>query len=421
VAGDKSPRERAAGSNAGTFAALRHRNFRLLWIGLLVSNSGTWLQNVAQDYLVYKLTGRALDLGFVNVARAVALIGLPFLGGAIADRVDRRKMLLFTQTMFALLAALLGVLVQTHRVQVWHVIALSFFSAVLLAFDQPVRLALVPSLVPREDLANAIALNSITYSGAAAVGPALAGPLVQVVGLEGAIYLNALSFAAVIYAVIAMQLPASAPRAEGVAPESVGGAILAGIRYVLAAPPLLLLVGLLIFFSFFAAPYLSLLPVFNGTIYGNRVDTLGVMRAAPGIGTLLGGFLIARWAETSDKHRLLTIGGIGCCTAILTFCHLSSLPAALLVLLLSGGLYTAFISTMQTLLQRLAEDRMRGRVMSLFTICLLGMWPLGALPLSWASDHYGVRNAVSGGALIALLYIVVMLWRGRQTVAAMPR
>ncbi|MBC8103067.1 MAG: MFS transporter [Cytophagales bacterium] len=407
---------------ADTFAALRHRNFRLLWVSLLVSNSGTWLQSVAQDYVVYKLTGRALDLGFVNIVRAVPLILLAFVGGTIADRVDRRKMLLFTQTAFALLAGVLGVLVQTGRVQVWHVIVLSFLGATLLAFDQPARQSLLPSLVPKEDLANAIALNSITYTGAAAIGPAIAGPLVALVGLPSAFYLNGLSFGAVLFAVAAMRLPAPPPRkVVDPARESVGQAITSGLRYVAASPPLLLLVSLLCAFSFFAAPYQTLLPVFNGRVFASGdVGSLGWLRAAPGLGALLGGFYLARGAQTSQKPRLVFVGGIGFCAAILLFSWSNPLPVALGVLLVAGALSTVFTSTVQTLLQRLADERMRGRVMSLFTICVLGMWPLGALPLSWVSDHFGVRAAVSGGAAIAALLIVTALWRARRAIASLP-
>jgi MFS family permease len=424
VADDPSPRAAdSAGSPGGTFAALRHRNFRLLWISLLVSNSGTWLQNVAQDYLVYRLTGRALDLGYVNGARAIALITLAFVGGTMSDRIDRRKLLLFTQTSFAVLAVLLGILVQCHVVRVWHVVALSFASAVLLAFDQPARQSLIPSLVPREDLANAIALNSVTYSGAAAIGPAVAGPLVALVGMGWAFHLNALSFGAVIFAVAAMRLPAHIPPHQRTEQpqQSVGTAILSGIRYVAASPRLLLLVALLILFSFFAAPYQSLLPVFNGDLYGNSVKTLGWLRAAPGLGSLLGGFLLARYAQTSDRHRLLTIGGFGFSVAIAAFCATADLRIALFTLLISGGLATVFTSTVQTLLQRIAEDRMRGRVMSLFTVCVLGMMPLGAFPLSWAADAVGVRVAVAASAVIAGLAMAVACAALSRARAELPR
>ena len=154
----------------GTFAALRSRNFRLLWGGQLISNSGAWLQMVAQDYLVYRLTGRAVDLGYVSLVRAIALISLSFVGGTIVDRLSKRRLLMLTQTLFALLTGGLGLLVQLELVQVWHVVVVSFLSAALLAVDQPARQTLVPALVPREHLMNAIALNSVAFTGAAARG-----------------------------------------------------------------------------------------------------------------------------------------------------------------------------------------------------------------------------------------------------------
>lgn len=407
---------------AETFTALRHQNFRLLWVSLLVSNSGTWLQSVAQDYVVYKLTGRALDLGLVNIVRAVPLILLAFVGGTIADRVDRRRMLLFTQTAFAVLAAVLGVLVQTGWVRVWHVVLLSFLGAVLLAFDQPARQSLLPALVPKEDLANAIALNSVTYTGAAAVGPAIAGPLVALVGLPSAFYLNAFSFGAVLFAVAAMRLPAKVKKHESDPEgESVLRAVASGVRYVTASPPLLLLVGLLCAFSFFAAPYQSLLPVFNGELFGGGVQTLGWLRAAPGIGALIGGIYLAQRAQTSDKKRLIIVGGLGFCATVVLFSWSGPLPLALFVLFWTGAFSTVFTSTVQTLLQRLADDRVRGRVMSLFTICVLGMWPLGALPLAWASDRIGVQAAVTGGAAIAAVLIAASLWLAKRTVSKLPR
>lgn len=400
-------------ASGGTFAALRHRNFRLLWISLLVSNSGTWLQSVAQDFLVYRLTGRALDLGLVNVVRAIALIGLSFFGGALADRMDKKRLLLFTQSAFAALAVLLGVLVQTGTVRVWHVVVLAFLNAVLLAADQPTRQSLLPQLVPREDLGNAIALNSVTFTGAAAIGPALAGPLVALVGLGWAFQLNALSFAAVIGAVWALRLPAR----EKEESEPVGRAVAAGVRYVRASPTILLLVGLLSVFSFFAVPYQSVLPVFADRVFGGGVRELGWLRAAPGVGALAGGFLFARFSRFPHKGQLAVAGFVAFSIALLLFARTGRLPLALPLLFLAGGFATLFTSTVQTLLQHQTDDKMRGRVMSLFAICVIGMWPLGALPLSWASDRFGVQAATTAGALIALLYALSVAFRKRALLA----
>ena len=399
---------------SGAFAALQHRNFRLMWISLLVSNSGSWMQNVAQDYLVYDLTHRALDLGLVNLVRAIPLIVLPFFGGTIADRVDRRKLLITTQTLFALTAAILGVLVQMRIVQVWHVIALSFVSAVLLAVDQPARQALLPHLVPRKDFANAIALNSITFVGAAAIGPALAGPLVARVGLSSAFYLNALSFGAVIGAVWALKLP---PASHTVAPERVGEALVAGLRYVAASPLILLLVSLLMVFSLFALPYQNLLPVFSVRVFHGGVKTLGYLRAAPGAGALTGGFLLAHYAWFRQKGWLALAGSVGLSLAVIAFCAVGWLPGALAILFLAGLLATVFTSTVQTLLQHIPSDQMRGRVMSLFTVAVIGMWPLGTLPMSWLSDRTGVRLAVAMGASVSLLYALGVAVFARRYVA----
>ncbi len=388
-----------------TFAALHHRNFRLMWLSLLVSNSGTWLQAVAQDFLVYNLTGRAVDLGLVSLARAVALISLSFLGGTIADRLDKRKLVLVTQTLFAAAAVTLGVLVQTGRIQVWHVVALSFVNATLLAVDQPARQSLLPHLVPREDLMNAIALNSITYTGAAALGPALAGPIIGAVGMAWGFYLNALSFLSVMWAVWTLQLPPHLPRAQS---EPVLSAIGSGLRYITSSPVILLLVSLLTVVSFFAVPYQSLLPVFATRVFHGDYRELGYLRAAPGIGALAGGFLLARFAVFPHKGWLMLGGALGFSASLLAFAFMEWMPAALALLMATGLMFTVFQSTVQTLMQQLTADDMRGRVMSLFTISAIGMWPLGAWPMGWAADRFGVTAAVAGGVVVAGTYALAV-------------
>lgn len=402
----------------GALAVLQHRNFRLLWLSLLISNSGTWLQQVAQDYLVYQLTGRALELGLVNVVRAVALIGLSFLGGTIADRVDRRRLLMATQTAFALLAAGLGLLVQVGAVQVWHVVAASFAGAVILAVDQPARQALIPHLVPREQLLNAVALNSVTFTGAAAIGPALAGPLVALLGLTWGFYLNALSYGAVIYAVWAMRLP---PTARGHRAGGVGQAVVDGLRYVARSPAILLLVSLLTVVSFFVTPYQSVLPLFSHRVFGGDVGVLGLLRAAPGLGALVGGVVLASQSRVGNRARLALAGALGFCLTTFTFAFTRWLPGALALLFASGVLSTVFQSTVQTLMQYLTPDALRGRVMSLFAVCVIGTWPLGALPLSWEADLFGAPAATAANAVIAGLYCLATAALARRTLAALDR
>lgn len=395
----------------GTFTSLRHRNFRLMWGGLLVSNSGTWLQVVAQDYLVYQITGRALDLGLVNVARAVALISLSFFGGAVADRMDKRRLLMVTQSLFAASAALLGLLVELHIVRVWHIVAVAFFNAVVLAVDNPARQALLPHLVPREHLMNAIALSSITFTGAAAVGPALAGPVVAALGMDWGFYLNAITYFAVVCAVSALRLP---PAREKGRREPVGAALASGLSYVAASPVILLLVSLLVVTNFFAMPYQALLPVFARRVFNGGLRDLSYLRAAPGLGALLGGFLVARFSGISWKGILVLGSALGMSAALLLFSASGWMPVALLLLCCVGALWAVFQSSVQTLMQQLTEDQMRGRVMSLFTVSVIGMWPLGALPLSWAADQVGAPTATAAGALIAGVYALAVVFKGRR-------
>jgi len=211
------------------YPALYHRNFTLIWSGLLVSNMGTWMQNVAQSWLIYKLTGNSpLYLGWLGLAFAIPMVIMPPLGGALADRVDRIKLLYVTQTCSLLLAALLAVLAWSGAIQPWHILLTTFGGALLLAFDNPTRQALIPELVPRQDLLNALSLNSATYTGAALVGPALAGLLLDVVGAGWLFMLNAISFLAVIQALRSMRdLPVRPKRVVPLRDALFGGFIYA--------------------------------------------------------------------------------------------------------------------------------------------------------------------------------------------------
>lgn len=399
-----------------TFAALGHRNFRLMWISLLVSNSSTWMQSVAQDSLVYDLTGRAFDLGLINMAKAIAMISLAFLGGTLADRFDRRKLLITTQLCFAASAFLLALLVDLKLVQVWHVVAVGFFNAAVLAVDQPLRQSMLPDLVPKEHLLNAISLNSITWVGAAAFGPALAGPIISALGMSAGFYLNGLGILAVVFAAVALRLP---ERAAGKA-VPVGNALREGFRHIIGSPTILILVALLTVVSFFAVPYGSLLPVFARQVFGGNYQELGWLRAAPGLGALTGGLMLARLAHSRSRGLLAPLGGMLFGIALILFSLADSIWLGLILLFAAGIALTMMQSVVQTLLQYLATNATRGRIMSLYALCAIGIGPLGSLPLSWVADQYGVGIAVRGGALVAGLFAlgVLVFARGRLLIAA---
>lgn len=386
------------------FAALTHRNYRLLWTGLIVSNVGTWMQLVSQSWLIHEMTGRATDLGILGLTRALPLIVLSLVGGTIADRVDKRRLLYLTQSLAAAFAILQGALTHLGLIQVWHIWALGFVSSTVLAFDQPTRQAMLPHLVPREDFMSAITLFSVTFNGASVLGPALAGLLVPVTGYAWAFYLNGISFAAVLAALALMRLPPPVARPG----EPVWRQVREGITYIWRHPTLRSLVLLAAAFGLFGAPYNAMLPVYR-IVLGIDERALGFLSSAPGLGTLLGGLVLAsHFARVRWKGRLL-LGAAGAFVLFLIAFATSKSYALSVVLLVGvGACVTAFSSTTQTLLQHATDDRMRGRVVSMFTITVIGFQPLGALDLGWAVDRLGAPLAISlAAALVGAIALLL--------------
>lgn len=397
------------------FTAMRHRDFRILWVATLVSNLGTWMQVVAQDYLVYQVSHSALNLGVVYLVRAVPLVTLPLFGGTLADRFDRRRLLMATQSLMAISAILLGLLVQFGGVRIWHVVIFSFANAVIQALDQPARQAILPDLVQRKDLTCAIALNSIGFSAASAVGPALAGPVVAALGFAWGFHLNAVSFLLMVGAIYGLKL---SPHRQLPATRSTRVALPAGVRYVVSSPNLLLLISLLMVFGFFAFPYQAIMPVFAREVFGGGVQVFGWLRAALGLGALVGGFVLARFAVCPYKGWIVLGSGVGFSLILIAFSTTHRLVAALPLLFGASLAFTLFQSTAQSLLQQLTTDEMRGRVMGLWAVAMLGMWPLGTLPLTLAADKFGPRVSTAIGATIAGLYGLILIVTSRRSLGA---
>jgi MFS family permease len=406
-----------AGHRPRRFGALRHRNFVLLWVGLITSNTGTWMQLVAQSFLIYQLTGSKTMLGLVGLARAIPMLCFPLWGGVLADRVDRIRLLWVTQT--AQLATVLGLAVATSTglVAPWHVIAASFVGAVAGAFDQPARQALLPHLVPREDLLSATSLNSAVFTGAAFTGPALYGLVAPFIGIAGAFYLNAASFGAVFLALALLRLPdqpRAAPRGKPLQN------LLEGLRYVRAHQTLSTLVLLAAVASFFGRSYTFLLPALVGDVLarGRAPETQLVyqsyLTSAAGLGTLLGAFGVAGLGGAWRKGRLL-FGSALVFTLLLALFGLSSIYWLSAALLFGVGLANnVFSATTSTLLQLLAPGHLRGRVMSLYTLCFLGLTPLGSGLIGPLAEVIGARGAiVLGAAIIAVVVAALALARPR--------
>lgn len=389
------------------FSALRNRNFALLWFGLIVSNSGSWMQIVAQGWLVYDLWQSPFYLGLVSFSRAVSMIVLPPMGGVVADRVPRLKLLKLTQSLSFLLALLLAVLVSAQVVQVWHIILITFLSGVVSAFDQPTRQALLPDLVRREDLTNAIALNSAAWQGAGFFGPALAGLTVALIGLAGAFYANALSYLAVVLALFLMR---GVPERSGNrVPRGLFDDLREGLRYVRATEVVLVLLLLSAVTSIFGKSYQQLMPVFARDTLRVGESGLGFLMSAPGAGTLVAASLVAALGDVRRKGLIFFGAMVVFSACIITFSFSRSLPIALVLLFLSGVSATTFSIMLTTMLQLRVPRDMRGRVLSLVTVTMQGFSPFGALLTGSMATVVGTPPAVALSAIVIVVAVLVAL------------
>jgi MFS family permease len=368
------------------YPALRSRNFTLIWSGLLVSNMGTWMQNVAQSWLIYKLTGNnPLYLGWLGLSFAIPMVAVPPIGGALADRVDRIKLLYVTQTCSLLLAALLGILAWSGAVQPWHILLTTFGGALLLAFDNPTRQALIPDLVPREDLLNALSLNSATFTGAALVGPALAGVLLDVIGAGWLFMLNALSFLAVIGALRAMRELPVRPKQ----PAPLHEALFGGFIYAWQHRLILFLLVLSGLAALFGRSYQQLLPVFADDIWRMGSVGYGMLLGAGGAGALIGAFAMASIRAIDRQARLLVISGLIFCAALTAFVLSPLFWPGVALLVIVGIAATVFSTMIATMIQLRVPGALRGRVMSLYAITLIGLPSLGALGIAALAHSLG--------------------------------
>jgi MFS family permease len=390
-----------ATTSPARYPALRHRNFTLIWSGLLVSNMGTWMQNVAQSWLIYKLTGNnPLYLGWLGLAFAIPMVLVPPLGGALADRVDRIRLLYVTQTCSLLLAALLAVLAWSGVVAPWHILLTTFGGALLLAFDNPTRQALIPELVPREHLLNALSLNSATYTGAALVGPALAGVLLDAIGAGWLFMLNAISFLAVIGALRSMRDLPVRPRR----PVPLRDALFGGFIYAWKHRLILFLLLLSALAALFGRSYQQLLPIFADDIWRVGPGGYGTLLAAGGAGALIGAFAMASIRAIERQGRVLVISGLVFCATLAAFvlCPLFWTGVALLVVV--GVAATVFSTMIATMIQLRVPGELRGRVISLYAITLIGLPSLGALGVAALADTLGDgRGAAWSRPLVGLL------------------
>ncbi len=390
-----------------TFRALRHRNFRLLWVGLAVSAIGTWMQIVAQSLLVLKIThGSAFALGCVSLAQASAFFLFALAGGSVADRIDKRRLLLWTQSGSAALAILLGFLTYFGVIQLWMILAIAFLNGTLLSFDQPARGALVPLLVPREDLGNAISLQSMIFNGASTLGPALAGFGVAMVGFAGNFFLNAASFLGVLIVLYRMHVPASHTHQQ-----STLEAIRAGLRTVKQDAVLPWVVSGYAALLFLGPSSALLLPVYAVRVLHIGPERLGLLFSAAGVGTIVGALFLASLGSASRRGLIYLSGMFLWVAALTVFAFSTWFWISTATLVFFGFAQTLVGTTTTTLLQTRVAEGMRGRVMSLNTLVIMGVRPLGDFPAGALVATIGAPPTVVLSASLVGLYGLVLARR----------
>ena len=388
-------------SPLGAFA---YRDFRLLWTGLLVSNTGSWMQYLAQGWLVVQIADSAsrgaFYLGLVGLVRAAPVLLLSGIAGTLADRVERRRILVFAQIVMGGSALALGILAATGTARIWEVMAAAAVSSAGSAFDAPTRQSLVPLIVGKRALMNAIGLNSAAFNGPAILGPALAGVVVAAVGIVPCFYINAASYVAVLVAVwmMAPRPPVGRDRRSGFRAD-----LLAGLRYVRASRPVFALLVLSFVFAIIARPYIQLLPAFAKGVLGAGPAALGALGSSAGAGALCGSIVTAFIGWQRRRGVLLLVSGAVSGLALAAFALTREIGPACAALVLLGGTIMLFMGMANTLVQSHTDLAMRGRVMSLYTMTFLGMMPLGTWLLGTIASFITLPvTLTAAGALIVL-------------------
>jgi len=377
--------------------ALRNPNFRLFWSGNFLSNIGTWMQNVAQGWLVLSLTGSAFWLGVVGFAGSIPFLIFTLFGGVVADRVNKRRLLLVTQSVMMLLAFALALLAWLKIITVWEVVLLSFLNGMAMAMNAPNYQALVPRLVPREDLTNAIALNSAQFNMSRILGPTLGGYAMALVGVAGNFFLNGVSFLAVLWALTRIEYPEQEPSHY----PGLFSSLREGFAYVRGNKQMRVLVWMTGWASFFGIPFITFIPYFARMRLHAGETGLGWLMAASGFGAVLGAVTVAAKGTLRHRGRVVTIAGVVFFSAIVAFSYSQNFVLSQCLLLFEGYSAILMISSFNVAIQHLASDQMRGRVMSIYATCFLGLPPLGSLLAGELSRHIPTPHALAAMAAAA--------------------
>jgi MFS family permease len=402
-AGPAAARSRTGGFVDRTFRSLRVRNFRLFIAGQLLSSIGTWMQWVAAPWLVLQLTDSGVALGIDTALGSLPILLFGLWGGVIADRFDNRKIQLWTQSLYAVLAFALFALDATDVVRVWQVYLLSFLGGVVAAVDMPTRQTFYLEMVGPEDLTNAMSLNTATFTGSRIVGPVIAGAMVATVGTAPVFLVNGITYLAVVVALLAMRVRELHGRDRVPAGK---GQVREGLRYVWRETELRLAMLVMAVVFTFAFNFAVLIPLLAVRSFEGDAGTFGGLLALMGVGSLVGALVMASRSSGSSVRRLavfaVALGGLSAALALVP-----TLALAWLVMPLVGAAGIAFMITGNATLQLNSSPELRGRVMALYTVIFLGSTPIGAPVAGWVGEHLGPEVGLIGGAVVA---VIVGLW-----------
>jgi MFS family permease len=391
-----------------TLRALRYRNFQLFFGGQLISLIGTWMQNVAQAWLVYRLTGSSVLLGLVSFSSQIPVFLISPLGGIVADRFPRRRVVIATQCASMLLALALAAVTLAGTVQVWHLFVLSALLGVVNAFDIPARQSFFVEMVGREDLINAIALNSSMFNASRVIGPAVAGILVATIGEGWCFFANGVSYIAVIAGLLMMRVEPHKRVAHSSSPLA---DVIEGFRFVIGNAPIHHLMILLGVLSATGMPFAVLMPIFADQILHGGAKGLGILMGASGVGALAGALLLASRETVRGLGRWVAISGVAFGASLIAFAISRSFWPSCALLIPVGFAMMVEMGSSNTLIQSMSPDHLRGRVMSVYSMMFMGMAPVGAVLSGIAAGRWGAPATIAGGGVICMAAAGIFGWR----------
>lgn len=385
------------------FSALYTRDFRLFWFGQIISLSGTWMHSVAQSWLVYSMTKSPLYLGLIASLSSLPILFFTLIGGSVADRYPKRNIIIITQLLSIIPAFALGVLTYGNFVTIWQVGVIAFFFGTVNAFDVPARQSFLAEVVSRDNITNAIALNSAAFNGARILGPLMAGIVIANFSIPVCFFLNALSFVPVVFALTKI-------RAAGTAKSS-GKGFIEGIgegwKFVVQDKPVLYIMSLISIFSLFGIPYITMLPILADEIFREGVRGLSLLVSSAGLGSFAAAMIIAFKGEIQGKRIFIPVSAVIFSVAILAIALADNFHIAMLLIFFAGWGIVSFLAVCNSFIQQVVPDALRGRVMSLYTLVFLGFAPLGNSAIGFVAHAFGTLASLRIFAAICIFSSII--------------